>query len=129
MNALKSLLFCAAAAALTTPAVAQETVDVSVYVDVAGHEHWRSAPAWAPLTGPQIYYGTHYTQVPAYPAPDLSHAYPVPVFSGARPLPIIEYGASNHEAWCQARYRSYRAYDNSFQPYSGPRRECLSPYY
>ncbi len=67
--------------------------DVSVYVDVSGHAHYRKAPAWVPPTGQQIYYGTHYTQVPAYPAPDLSHAYPVPVFSGARPLPIISYGA------------------------------------
>lgn len=69
----------------------------SVYVDVSRHEHWRSVPAWAPLTGQQIYYGTHYTQVPAYPAPDLSYAYPVPVFSGARPLPIIRQSVAGHD--------------------------------
>ncbi|WP_411034451.1 BA14K family protein [Shinella sp. BYT-45] len=34
-----------------------------------------------------------------------------------------------HTEWCYARYRSYRAYDNTFQPNYGPRRECLSPYY
>ncbi|MGB3877643.1 BA14K family protein [Shinella zoogloeoides] len=34
-----------------------------------------------------------------------------------------------HTDWCYARYRSYRAYDNTFQPNYGPRRECLSPYY
>jgi hypothetical protein len=34
-----------------------------------------------------------------------------------------------HYEWCANRYRSYRAYDNTFQPNSGPRRECLSPYY
>ncbi len=33
-----------------------------------------------------------------------------------------------HVAWCYDRYRSYRAYDNSFQPNHGPRRECYSPY-
>lgn len=33
-----------------------------------------------------------------------------------------------HYDWCQARYRSYRASDNSFQPYNGPRRQCRSPY-
>lgn len=33
-----------------------------------------------------------------------------------------------HFAWCNQRYRSYRAYDNSFQPYNGPRRPCISPY-
>jgi hypothetical protein len=33
-----------------------------------------------------------------------------------------------HERWCYARYRSYRAWDNTFQPYNGPRRQCYSPY-
>lgn len=37
-------------------------------------------------------------------------------------------GGSAHVRWCQNRYRSYRAYDNSFQPYNGPRRQCYSPY-
>lgn len=36
--------------------------------------------------------------------------------------------ARAHVRWCYARYRSYRAWDNSFQPYHGPRRECFSPY-
>ncbi|WP_144862310.1 BA14K family protein [Mesorhizobium sp. J18] len=40
------------------------------------------------------------------------------------------YGYSrSHVDWCYSRYRSYRASDNSFQPYHGPRRECRSPYY
>jgi hypothetical protein len=34
-----------------------------------------------------------------------------------------------HTDWCFSQYRSYRAYDNTFQPNYGPRRECLSPYY
>jgi hypothetical protein len=33
-----------------------------------------------------------------------------------------------HVEWCQDRYRSYRESDNTFQPYSGPRQECVSPY-
>jgi hypothetical protein len=33
-----------------------------------------------------------------------------------------------HVEWCFARYRSYRASDNTFQPYHGPRRQCRSPY-
>jgi len=33
-----------------------------------------------------------------------------------------------HVDWCYARYRSYRAYDNTYQPYHGPRRQCWSPY-
>ncbi len=35
---------------------------------------------------------------------------------------------SSHVAWCANRYRSYRAYDNTFQPYNGPRQQCYSPY-
>jgi hypothetical protein len=34
-----------------------------------------------------------------------------------------------HYEWCANRYRSYRAFDNTFQPNSGPRQQCLSPYY
>jgi len=33
-----------------------------------------------------------------------------------------------HVQWCYSRYRSYRASDNTFQPYNGPRRQCISPY-
>lgn len=28
-------------------------------------------------------------------------------------------------AWCAARYRTYRPSDNTFQPNSGPRRQCM----
>ena len=37
-------------------------------------------------------------------------------------------GGGSHVNWCANRYRSYRAYDNTFQPYNGPRRRCYSPY-
>ncbi len=33
-----------------------------------------------------------------------------------------------HEEWCYNRYRSYRASDNTFQPYNGPRKQCMSAY-
>ncbi|MDQ0323643.1 hypothetical protein QO002_005850 [Pararhizobium capsulatum DSM 1112] len=38
------------------------------------------------------------------------------------------YGDGSHANWCHSRYRSYRAYDDTFQPYYGPRRLCISPY-
>jgi hypothetical protein len=38
-----------------------------------------------------------------------------------------DYGRA-HVDWCYARYKSYRAYDNTYQPYNGPRRQCISPY-
>ena len=37
-------------------------------------------------------------------------------------------GGNPHLRWCHNRYRSYREYDNTFQPYHGPRQHCLSPY-
>lgn len=46
-----------------------------------------------------------------------------------RPRPARPYRLNrDHVSWCYDRYRSYRAYDNTFQPYHGPRRQCRSPY-
>jgi hypothetical protein len=36
--------------------------------------------------------------------------------------------SSAHVRWCYNRYRSYRAWDNTFQPYNGQRQQCYSPY-
>ena len=33
-----------------------------------------------------------------------------------------------HDEWCSSQFRSYRAEDNSYQPYHGPREPCVSPY-
>lgn len=33
-----------------------------------------------------------------------------------------------HLNWCHAKYKSYRDWDNSYQPYHGPRKACVSPY-
>lgn len=38
-------------------------------------------------------------------------------------------GSSAHVRWCYARFRSYRSWDNTFQPFRGPRRQCISPYW
>lgn len=35
---------------------------------------------------------------------------------------------NRHVRWCENRWRSYRAYDNTYQPSGGPRRVCVSPY-
>lgn len=35
----------------------------------------------------------------------------------------------DHLRWCEQRYRSFRASDNTFQPNNGPRQACISPYY
>lgn len=49
------------------------------------------------------------------------------IIGGAIAQPPVRYGGS-HGDWCANRYRSYRAYDNTYQPYGGPRRQCVSPY-
>jgi hypothetical protein len=45
-----------------------------------------------------------------------------------RPRRVYRGGGGAHVEWCYNRYRSYRAWDNSWQPYYGPRRLCFSPY-
>ena len=50
-----------------------------------------------------------------------------PYYAPYRPR-VYRGGGSAHVEWCYARYRSYREYDNTFQPYHAPRRQCISPY-
>ena len=57
--------------------------------------------------GPRYYEDYDYAPRRVYRAPRLSEA---------------------HVQWCYDRYRSYRASDNTFQPYEGPRQQCYSPY-
>lgn len=47
-----------------------------------------------------------------------------PVYAAPGPVGL----SPEHYAWCEQRYISYRASDNSFQPYQGPRQACVSPY-
>ena len=35
---------------------------------------------------------------------------------------------SNHMQWCSNNYRSYRASDNTYQPFAGVRKTCNSPF-
>ena len=53
-----------------------------------------------------------------------------PVYPNYRYVEPRRYShSSRHVRWCYNRYRSYRAWDNTFQPYHGPRRQCRSPYW
>lgn len=36
--------------------------------------------------------------------------------------------SGSHVRWCHARYHSYRAYDDTYQPNFSPRRRCVGPY-
>lgn len=52
------------------------------------------------------------------------------VVSQPRPVPQAGSGINpRHVQWCSNQYRSYRSYDNTFQPVGARRQQCLSPYY
>ena len=53
---------------------------------------------------------------------------PYPRYYQPRRIYRAERLSSAHVRWCYNRYRSYRAWDNTFQPYGGPRQQCWSPY-
>lgn len=62
------------------------------------------------------YYGPDY-----YYGPPVYRYYAPPAYRVYRT-------ADAHTQWCYSRYRSYRAWDNTFQPNHGPRQQCYGPY-
>ena len=48
----------------------------------------------------------------------------LPTGSDQPPMDLV----SQHVAWCFDRYRSYRVEDDSYTPYAGGRRACVSPW-
>jgi BA14K-like protein len=86
------------------------------------HHHHHSGVTFGFSFGSPYYYG-YYGPYPFYrPYPFYSYRY--------RVVPRPYYGGvwARHVAYCHHRYKSYREYDNTFQPYHGPRRACHSPY-
>ncbi|WP_159586540.1 BA14K family protein [Chelativorans xinjiangense] len=88
--------------------------------------HWRHR---RPRSGIYFEFGTggfrygpppYYTRPPVYAPRYVRPRY-------VRPRTAYR-STSAHVQWCYSRYRSYREWDNSFQPYNGPRRACVSPY-
>ena len=93
-----------------------------------GNRYWRGRGGYYGNYG--NYYGGNYGSgiylgfgLPAY-------QYAEPYYYAPRYLaPRRAYRAgTSHVEWCYARYRSYRDWDNTFQPYNGPRQQCYSPY-
>lgn len=56
------------------------------------------------------------------------HVAPRYIYRPAPARPKIVNVGTLHVNWCHSKYRSYRASDNTFQPYHGPRKRCRSPY-
>ena len=87
---------------------------------------WYSQQPWQ-NTGPGLYYRYHPDHVPGYP--EDFRGYPVPIYSTSHPQAArYEDGWSAHIGWCRDRWLTYRASDNSYQPFDGPRRQCRSPF-
>ena len=55
-------------------------------------------------------------------------AEPAPLDAPLAYAPIRVSSSSEHVNYCQARYRSYDAASDTFQPHNGPRRACVSPF-
>jgi hypothetical protein len=150
-----SALIAFATAFTTLPAQARVHVDRPVTVDPArtsdvtqirDHRRWRGHRNWR--HGRHLDRGRHWDRgnwghrrgwnrayrggiylglgVPAYRYVD---PYYDPYYVAPRRVyrPRVR-GARAHVDWCYSRYRSYRASDNTFQPYNGPRRQCRSPF-
>lgn len=49
------------------------------------------------------------------------------IIGGALASPPRSLGSA-HVRWCERHYRSYDVRTDTFQPYHGPRRRCISPY-
>jgi hypothetical protein len=67
------------------------------------------------VNGPVLY------QQVVQPQPQVIIQQPAPVYQGGG------YSAA-HYNWCAAKYKSYHAPSNTYQPYGAPRRPCYSPY-
>ncbi|WP_144751777.1 MULTISPECIES: BA14K family protein [Bartonella] len=71
----------------------------------------------------------------ALPNSETKHA-PQKIMSGAKKVFLIS-SAEKKQPWmlkqhvesCQMRYRSYNKNDNSYQPFHGPRKQCLSRFF
>jgi hypothetical protein len=61
--------------------------------------------------------------------PNIGIVVEIPIYPRYHPVHRrVHAVGSTHVHWCANRFRSYRAWDNTFQPYHGPRRYCISPY-
>jgi hypothetical protein len=84
-------------------------------------------PRLEPTTAPVV--GGQYAALPqeAVDRPadiDTATTASLPARQDQPPIEIL----SQHVAWCFDRYRSYRVGDDSYTPYAGGRRPCISPW-
>jgi hypothetical protein len=107
-----------------------------------GHHHHHGGDGWGwalgglavgTLLGGALaqpgYYGSSYYGPRYYGSGYYGPTYYRPRYYAPTYRRQVYYGGDAHTRWCYARYRSYRSYDDTFQPYYGPRQRCVSPYY
>ena len=123
-SAPRALALPAGAAPAPSPSPGIEAVAYRRGFYVVGHvRYYNGYPgALRPRPGYRYYRG--------YWFPGTAFAAGVAVGRTAAPYPALPPLRLTvaHTRWCESRYRSYRAYDNTWQPYDGPRRQCWSPY-
>jgi len=86
--------------------------------------HYRENRRWRRHHYRPYYHRPHYRGSGFY----LGLGLGVPAYRYVEPRRYYRPAGNAHVRWCYNRYRSYRAWDNTFQPYYGPRRQCRSPY-
>ena len=99
-----------------------------------GNRHWNGNRHWRHGRNdwPRRYNRRHYR--PYYGGSGIYFGFGVPDYGYYeprryyQPRRIYRSGGGSHVQWCYNRYRSYRAWDNTYQPYNGRRRQCWSPY-
>lgn len=98
----------------------------SLLTPVHGSIHWRKGhPYWNGHRGYR-HRRPGYRHYGGYWFPH--HAFSFGIIITPRPYEPTYQLTRAHYRWCEGRYRSYRRWDNSFQPYHGPRKPCVSPY-
>ena len=120
---------------ISKPAVATENVVPVQYREWDRRRHWDGRHMRRPPPHRDGFYNGHRGYRDRRPGSRSHNGYWFPlaafatgaIIGGAMQQPRPAYGGS-HVSWCQNRWRSYRAYDNTYQPNSGPRRICVSPY-
>lgn len=95
-----------------------------------GNRHWHRSQRHRHWNQHRWRHGGHYRHGPRYyrgPGWGSGIYLGVPAYRYVPPRRHYRLSAA-HVSWCYDRYRSYREWDNTFQPYHGPRRQCHSPY-
>jgi len=71
-----------------------------------------------------------YAVPPTYAAPQpVAPVYSAPVYAAPQAVQPGYSMPPSHVNWCATRYRTYTAYDNTYQPSRGVRSQCISPFW